>query len=53
MISRKLTRVFVEARDIALVVTGIDDQWIAGIGRNVARFAAAHGIPVLAFDVPF
>ncbi len=46
----ELAGVFVIARDVALIIAGVDDQRIARIGRNVAGFAAADGIPILTID---
>src|SRR3974390_2602504 len=43
-----LVRAPVEARDIALIVAGINNVRIGRIGRDVSRFAASDRIPIVA-----
>src|SRR6202043_4210517 len=46
-----LAGALIEARNVPLVVGGVDDIWIRGIGRNVASFPATHVVPVPSIDV--
>ena len=45
-----LADVPVVARDVALIVGGINDVRVARIGRNVACLAAAHVVPIAAVN---
>src|SRR4029077_5747374 len=45
-----LAGALIEARKVPLVVGGVDDVWIWGIGRDVASFPAPHVVPVASID---
>src|SRR6202040_3950456 len=45
-----LAGVFIEARNVPLVVGGVDDIRIWRIGRDVASFPATHVVPVRSID---
>src|SRR5271165_301486 len=45
-----LPNLLVEARDVSLVIGGINNVRVGGIRRDVARFASAYVIPVCAID---
>ena len=46
----ELASVFVVTGDVALIITGVDDERVARIGSDVAGFTAADGIPILTVD---
>src|SRR5713101_3384517 len=48
-----LVRAAVKARDVALIVAGIHDVRVGGIGGNVSGFPAPNGIPFVASNRAF